>query len=138
MKSLCCGRWAPTCGPSIRDVVAWLDRLVSKRKNSRCRRRSENVCYCPRFGKRIQKCLSLRMGSAVESKYSRPQAAVRFTWPKLCSSHYLPQAIQTSSDCAQGSRKSVAERSPLTKRDYASFAGPDGNRWVLQESGYRK
>jgi hypothetical protein len=35
----------------------------------------------------------------------------------------------------------VAERSPLTKRDYASFASfadPDGNRWVLQERGYRK
>ena len=54
----------------------------------RCRRRSESVCYCPRFGKRIQKCLSFRMGSAVESKYSRPQAGERFTWPKLCSSHF--------------------------------------------------
>src|ERR1700730_4985163 len=87
MKSLYCGRWALTCEPSIRGVAGWLDRLVSKRKTSGCRRRSENVCYYPQFGKRIRTCSSLRMGSAVESKYSRPRAAERFTWLRPCSLH---------------------------------------------------
>jgi hypothetical protein len=80
-----------TCGLSTRDVVVWRDHLVSKRKNLGCHRHWGNVCCYPRFGKRIQKCLSLPMGLAVENKYSRPRAAGRFTWPKPYSSHCLQQ-----------------------------------------------
>src|ERR1700680_4563987 len=93
MKSPCSEKWARTYNPSIPVAAGWQAPLVSRRKNTRCRRPWVNECSCLPYEIRPRARSSFPTVLVAGSKSCKPRDAVRFIWPKPCNSVYRPSKL---------------------------------------------